>query len=290
MKKIDHDGLLLCKIQGVIFENSLKKTKTSSEIFIRRFMFSDIAKEFDSKAYLNGSITKDEVFELIDDEYGESSYGKNKYSEQVLHWIGYLYRYFSYTYELTSKQVYRYVKPKELNGLYLAYHTLDCAQAIERILEAKNISFDIDEQNKRLLQIIKETRYSKEITINSVFDDNKPFNSKSTDVLREPLDILTFDYKYKGKNVGQIDIKKVNTTLGFKITIYGDYSKRGMESTLLTKALELTKSFNDIKKITTSVNKDEQTMIEALKRYGFICQDEDEKNIYFEKKLKVIKS
>lgn len=290
MKKIDHDGLLLCKIQGAIFENSLKKTNTSSEIFIRRFMFSDIAKEFDSKAYLDGSITKDEVFELIEDEYGESSYGKNKYSEQVLHWIGYLYRYFSYTYELTSKQVYRYVKPKELNGLYLAYHTLDCAQAIERILEAKNISFDIDEQNKRLLQIIKETRYSKEITMNSVFDDNKPFNSKSTDVLREPQDILTFDYEYKGKNVGQIDIKKVNTTLGFKITIYGDYSKRGMESTLLTKALELTKSFNGIKKITTSVNKDEQTMIEALKRYDFIYQDEDEKNIYFEKKLKATKS
>ena len=290
MRKIDHDGLLLCKIQGAIFENSLKKTNTSSEIFIRRFMFSDIAKEFDSKAYLNGSITKDEVFELIEDEYGESSYGKNKYSEQVLHWIGYLYRYFSYTYELTSKQVYRYVKPKELNGLYLAYHSLDCAQAIERILEAKNISFDIDEQNKRLLQIIKETRYSKEITMNSVFDDNKPFNSKSTDVLREPQDILTFDYKYKGKNVGQIDIKKVNTTLGFKITIYGDYSKRGMESTLLTKALELTKSFNDIKKITTSVNKDEQAMIEALKRYDFIYQDEDENNIYFEKKLKATKS
>jgi len=290
MKKIDHDGLLLCKIQGAIFENSLKKTNTSSEIFIRRFMFSDIAKEFDSKAYLNSSITKDEVFELIEDEYGESSYGKNKYSEQVLHWIGYLYRYFSYTYELTSKQVYRYVKPKELNGLYLAYHTLDCAQAIERILEAKNISFDIEEQNKRLLQIIKETRYSKEITMNSVFDDNKPFNAKSTDVLREPQDILTFDYKYKGKNVGQIDIKKVNTTLGFKITIYGDYSKRGMESTLLTKALELTKSFNDIKKITTSVNKDEQAMIEALKRYDFIYQDEDEKNIYFEKKLKATKS
>ena len=290
MKKIDHDGLLLCKIQGAIFENSLKKTNTSSEIFIRRFMFSDIAKEFDSKAYLNGSITKDEVFELIDDEYGESSYGKNKYSEQVLHWIGYLYRYFSYTYALTSKQVYRYVKPKELNGLYLAYHTLDCAQAIERILEAKNISFDIEEQNKRLLQIIKETRYSKEITMNSVFDDNKPFNSKSTDVLREPQDFLTFEYEYKGKNVGQIDIKKVNTTLGFKITIYGDYSKRGMESTLLTKALELTKSFNDIKKITTSVNKDEQAMIEALKRYDFIYQDEDEKNIYFEKKLKATKS
>ena len=275
MKKIDHDGLLLCKIQGVIFENSLKKTKTSSEIFIRRFMFSDIAKEFDSKAYLNGSITKDEVFELIEDEYGESSYGKNKYSEQVLYWIGYLYRYFSYTYELTSKQVYRYVKPRELNGLYLAYHTLDCAQAIERILEAKNISFDIDEQNKRLLQIIKETRYKNEITINSVSNDGMSHRSI---------------FKYKGKNVGQMDAVKTETAFGFKITVSREYFKRGMGSTLLTKVLELTKSFNDIKKITTSVNKDEQTMIEALKRYGFIYQDEDNKKIYFEKKLKVIKS
>ena len=286
MRKIDHDGLLLCKIQGSIFENSLKKTSTSSEIFIRRFMFSNIAKEFDSKAYLDSSITKDEVFELIDDEYGESSYGKNKYSGEVLYWIGYLYRYFSYTYELSSKQVYRYVKPKELNGLYLAYHSFDCAQAIERILEAKNISFDIDEQNKRLLQVIKETRYNKEITMNSAFDDNTSFHSKFTDILHEPQDLLTFDFKYKGKSVGQIDIKKVEETLGFKITIYGEYSRRGMESTLLNKTLELVKSFNGVKKITTSVNKDEQAMAEALKNRDFVYKDEDKKNIYFEKKNK----
>ena len=285
MRKIDHDGLLLCKIQGTIFENSLQKTSTSSEIFVRRFMLSNIAKEFDSKAYLDSSITKDEVFELIDDEYGESSYGKNKYSGEVLYWIGYLYRYFSYTYELTSKQVYRYVKPKELNGLYLVYHSFDCAQAIERILEAKNISFDADEQNKRLLKIIKDTRYNKEITMNSAFDDAS-FYSKSADILHEPQDILTFDFKYKGKNVGQIDIKKVEETIGFKITIYGEYSKRGMEYTLLNKTLELVKTFNGVKKITTSVNKDEQAMAEALKNRDFVYKDEDKKNIYFEKKNK----
>ena len=275
MRKIDHDGLLLCKIQGAIFENSLKKTNTSSEIFIRRFMLSDIAKQFDSKAYLDGTLTKDEVFELIEEEYGESNYGKNKYNSEALYWIGYLYRYFSYTYELTSKQVYRYVKPKELNGLYLAYHTLDCAQAIERILEAKNISFDIDEQNKRLLQIIKETRYKNEITINSVSDDGKSHRSI---------------FKYKGKNVGRMDAVKTETAFGFKITVSRGYSKRGMESTLILKTLELTKSFNGVKRMATSVNKDEQAMIEALKRYDFIYQDEDEKNIYFEKKLKVTKS
>lgn len=275
MRKIDHDGLLLCKIQGAIFENSLKKTSTSSEIFIRRFMLSDIAKQFDSKAYLDGTLTKDEVFELIEEEYGESNYGKNKYNSEVLYWIGYLYRYFSYTYELTSKQVYRYVKPKELNGLYLAYHTLSCAQAIERILEAKNISFDVDEQNKRLLKIIKETRYKKEITMNSSFDNN--ISHRST-------------FKYKGKSIGRIDIKKAEFSLGFKITIFEKYSKRGMESTLLLKTLELTKSFNGVKRMTTSVDKDEQAMIEALKRYDFIYQDEDNKYVYFEKKIKATKS
>ena len=271
MKKIDHDGLILCRIQGSIFENSLKKTNTGSVIFIRRFMFSDIAKEFDSKAYLDGTLTKDEVFELIENEYGKSSYGKNKYNSEALYWIGYLYRYFAYTYELSSKQVYRIIRPKELNGLYLAYHSFDCAQAIERILEAKNISFDINEQNKRLLRIIKESRFNKGITINPVFDD---------DVLHRST------FKYKGKNVGRVDINKVEENLGFKITIHNNYSKRGMESTLLNKTLELVKTFNGVKKITTSVNKDEQAMIEALKNHDFVYKDEDKKNIYFEKKNK----
>ena len=59
-----------------------------------------------------------------------------------------------------------------------------------------------------------------------------------------------------------------------------------MESTLLNKTLELVKTFNGVKKITTSVNKDEQAMIEALKNHDFVYKDEDKKNIYFEKKNK----
>ena len=51
--------------------------------------------------------------------------------------------YFSYAYELSSVQAYRMVKPKELREMYPACHTMDCAQAIERILEAKDISFDM---------------------------------------------------------------------------------------------------------------------------------------------------
>ena len=57
-------------------------------------------------------------------------------------WIGYIYRYFAYTYERSSIQVYKAVKPKELRDLFLPYHTMDPAQAIDRILEAKGLSYD----------------------------------------------------------------------------------------------------------------------------------------------------
>ena len=66
-----------------------------------------------------------------------------------MYWIGYLYRYFSITYELTSAQVYKIIKPKELRGLFLPYHTMDPSQAIERILEAKGMLADENAELER---------------------------------------------------------------------------------------------------------------------------------------------
>ena len=77
---------------------------------------------------------------MVTEEYKASKYGSVKYSWEEMYWIGYLYRYFSYTYNKSSKQVYKIVKPKELRKLYPAYHTLGVDQAIERILEAKGIN------------------------------------------------------------------------------------------------------------------------------------------------------
>lgn len=75
-----------------------------------------------------------------------------------LYWIGYIYRYYSYTYEMSSVQVYKVVKPKELRGLFLPYHTMDPAQAIERILEAKNLIFDEKAELQRQFEIFKRIR------------------------------------------------------------------------------------------------------------------------------------
>lgn len=75
-----------------------------------------------------------------------------------MYWIGYLYRYFSYTYDYSSSKVYKIVKPKELRGLFLPYHTMDTAAAIERILEAKRMLLDEEQELQRQYRIFKKYR------------------------------------------------------------------------------------------------------------------------------------
>ena len=158
MKKIDKDGLLLCELQATTFENSIDKTKSSSEIFIRRFMRSKIAKRMDDESILESNLQANDILQLVDEEYGVSDYGSVKYTHNEMYWIGYLYRYFSITYELTSVQVYKIVKPKELRGLFLPYHTMDPSQAIERILEAKGMLTDENAELERQYEIFKRIR------------------------------------------------------------------------------------------------------------------------------------
>ena len=55
-------------------------------------------------------------------------------------------------------QVYKIIKPKELRGLFLPYHTMDPAQAIERILEAKGILLDDEAELKRQYEIFRRIR------------------------------------------------------------------------------------------------------------------------------------
>lgn len=158
MKKISQDGLLLCNLQAEAFEKSIEEMDTSSEIFIRRFMRSKIATRLDNESVLESNIQAKDILELINEEYGISDYGSVKYTKNEMYWIGYIYRYFAYTYEKTSVQVYKIVKPKELRGLFLPYHTLDPSQAIERILEAKGMLMDEAKELERQYIIFKRIR------------------------------------------------------------------------------------------------------------------------------------
>jgi RimJ/RimL family protein N-acetyltransferase len=75
-----------------------------------------------------------------------------------MYWVGYLYRYFCYTYDVSSKQAYKYLPLKYVASTFISYHSLDVSQAIERLLEAKKISFKEEDILRRGVDILRVIR------------------------------------------------------------------------------------------------------------------------------------
>lgn len=157
MREIDENGLRLCDMQAKIFAGTLTATQCGSAVFIRRFMFSRFARRMDNESYLYETSTENDVYAEIEEEYGKTNYGKERYSYNELYWIGYIYRYWCYTYQMESKKVYKIISPRELKKLYFPYHSLDPNNAIERIVEAKGIQKeDLVIKGVRVLRKIRE--------------------------------------------------------------------------------------------------------------------------------------
>ena len=162
-REMDQVGLLLCDVQGKIFEQSVTSEECSSSIFIRRYMNSKFVSRMDNLTFINESITVEEIFEELDIEYGKTSYGKIKFSVNEMYWIGYIYRYLSYVYQIDSKNAYKIIKGTELRHLFFAYHSLDPMNAIDRILEAKSLVLDKDssqltKEGVKILRSIKKLK------------------------------------------------------------------------------------------------------------------------------------
>lgn len=121
-------------------------------------MYSNVASMMDNLSFLNTNLQANDILESIDQEFGTSDYGSVKYTANEMHWIGYIYRYFSFICEKSSVQVYKIIKPKELRSLYLPYHTMDSAKAVDMILESKGFALDSDAEFERQYQIFKQIR------------------------------------------------------------------------------------------------------------------------------------
>lgn len=84
MKPLNSIEIMLCQKQAKMFEKSLTKIKYSSLIFIRRYMHSSIAKLIDDKVYLFTPKADSDVFSILDEEFGETTYGKTKYTQDQM--------------------------------------------------------------------------------------------------------------------------------------------------------------------------------------------------------------
>ena len=130
---MDNIQLKLCDIQGRLFERS---TAYASEDFIRSFMNSEVAEHLDSTYNKLQWMGEEYLLEELKDEKSLSMDGE-KYSPEVLYWIGYLYRYWACSRSEKSKKIYRKAPAKTMKRNYLAFHTLDPDIAIDDLEEIR---------------------------------------------------------------------------------------------------------------------------------------------------------
>lgn len=154
MREFDHNGLLLAEYQGKLFERSAD-LNCSTPIFIRRFLHSELLTEIDRNIPALLSLDANEGILRINEEYGDLSYGKDKYSKSALFWIGFMYRYISYTREQRTSFIMKLFSYKLMNEVYYTYHTQDYEWVIKNLLEINNLDESIFDNNARLKKIIK---------------------------------------------------------------------------------------------------------------------------------------
>lgn len=153
MKEFDHNGLMLAEYQGKLFEKSVE-LDCSSSIFIRRFLHSELLNDLDNSKSISFDIN--EGIKSILEQFGDSSYGKEKYSKATLFWIGYMYRYIAYTREQETSYIMKLFNHKQMNNVYYSYHTQDPEWCIKSLLNLNGMPEYIFDKNSRLKSIIKE--------------------------------------------------------------------------------------------------------------------------------------
>lgn len=139
MRQFDDKGLMLCKTQGNLFVESIDRFSGGSANFIKRYMNSTECRDVDDTLEFNSSV----ILSGLEQKY-DLNIGKKKYDKDIIYWIGYLYRYWAYVYQMPSSRIFEIVSANELYDLYGAYHTISADAAIERICEARNISVNMD--------------------------------------------------------------------------------------------------------------------------------------------------
>ena len=155
MRNFDHNGLLLAEYQGKLFEKS-NELNCSTGVYIRRFLHSDLLKKLDTNNSSYLSLDVSDGINSILEQFGNSDYGKVKYSKSALFWMGYMYRYISYTREQSTKFIMKLFNYKQMNDVYYSFHTQDPEWCIQSLLEINNLTENIFDINLRLKQIIKE--------------------------------------------------------------------------------------------------------------------------------------
>ena len=127
--------LQLCDIQGRLFKLSVRRGISSAE-FIKVFMKSDTAKALDSTYNRMQWAGEEHLLEEVIDEATDRCKKLGEvYSEELIHWIGYIYRYWHYVTGESSKEITKLAPVKVMKQNYERLYVMTPEEVIEILKE-----------------------------------------------------------------------------------------------------------------------------------------------------------
>lgn len=125
----------LCDVQGNLFA-SFADANYNPESLVRVFMTSELGKNLDSEYNRMQWAGEEYLLETLLDVYKDQLEPKTEeYSKDALFWMGYVYRFWHYYKNNSSKNIYRIAPFKTMNVNYLMFHTLSVEYAIDDLNE-----------------------------------------------------------------------------------------------------------------------------------------------------------
>lgn len=127
--------LKLCDIQGRLFKLAAMQA-FSSECFVQLFMKSQVAKCLDSKYNQLQWAGEEYLMEAFLEEAGDRLLKSDeRYSQEQMFWMGYLYRYWHFYTGESSKRIIIQAPVSSVRQSYMMFHTMDVSMAIDNLRE-----------------------------------------------------------------------------------------------------------------------------------------------------------
>ena len=124
----------LCDIQGRLFQLALKNGYDCPS-FIKAFMNSRTAAALDDTYDRLQWAGEEYILDELNDEVHGLKTAGTIYTNEVMYWTGYTYRYWHYYTGENSREIYRTADEKIMKECWLGFHTLDVEMAIDVLKE-----------------------------------------------------------------------------------------------------------------------------------------------------------
>lgn len=134
MVNLDTQKRQLCDIQGRLFECAQKKGY-DCPAFIDAFMNSRAAEALDDTYDRLQWAGEEYILEELDEEVNGLKKAGAVFQQEVMYWAGYLYRYWHYYTNESSRKIYKIADAETMNECWLGFHTLSVEMAIDDLKE-----------------------------------------------------------------------------------------------------------------------------------------------------------